>query len=57
MKQFRCGDLIPGCAATFAGTADEILAAVGAHARADHGVPEVSAELVAQVRGHLTPAS
>ncbi len=55
MKQFRCGDLIPGCAAAFTGTTDDILAAVGTHARDAHGLAEVSPELVAQVRGAATP--
>jgi predicted small metal-binding protein len=55
MKQFRCGDLIPGCAAAFTGTTDDILAAVGTHARDAHGLAEVSPELVAQVRDAMTP--
>ena len=55
MKQFRCGDLMPGCGAVFTGTADEILAAVGAHARDGHGVTQVTPDLVAQVRGAITP--
>ena len=39
MKLFRCGDVVPGCAATFrAAEEDEILRAVGDHAVRDHGV-------------------
>jgi predicted small metal-binding protein len=53
MKMFRCGDLVPGCAATFAGTAEEILAAVARHAHHDHGVAEVTRELADAVRGSL----
>ena len=54
MKKFRCGDLVPGCAATFAGTTEEILAAVATHAHHDHGIAEVTPELAAAVRGNLT---
>jgi predicted small metal-binding protein len=53
MKKFRCGDLMPGCAVTFTGSEDEILAAVGAHAHRDHGITQVTPELVDAVRGSL----
>ena len=57
MKQFRCGDVVPKCDRSFeAVSADEILVLVEAHAKADHGVSEVSAELEAQVRRHLMTA-
>jgi predicted small metal-binding protein len=49
MKKFRCGDVVPGCTATFEGDEADILAAVAAHARADHGLTEVPAELVVKV--------
>ena len=52
MKQFSCGDVVPGCAITFRKqTDDEILAAVAEHAGADHGLLEVPPALVEQVRG------
>jgi predicted small metal-binding protein len=54
MKQFSCGDVVPGCAATFAGQDDnEILAAVAAHARHDHGLVEIPSALVGQVRSAI----
>jgi len=54
MKQFRCGDVVPGCSAEFQAVADaEILAAVAAHARTDHGMPEVPDWLAEQVRGAI----
>ena len=56
MKKFRCGDLMPGCTAQFSGTEEDILAAVGAHAHRDHGLTEVSPELVDAVRGKLVLA-
>lgn len=56
MKRFRCGDVVPGCESTFTGTEGDILAAVGAHARHDHGMAAVGPDLVAAVRAHMTAA-
>jgi predicted small metal-binding protein len=54
MKTFSCGAVVPGCTATFTAQDDDaILTQVAAHARADHGLTEVPAELVAQVRTHI----
>ena len=54
MKQFSCGSVVPGCTATFH-AADEagILMQVAAHARDDHGMATVPAELVAAVRERI----
>lgn len=56
MKQFACGDVVPGCDAEFHG-ADEaaILADVAVHAVEDHGVT-VTAELADQVRAAIRAA-
>ena len=54
MKSFSCGDVVPGCQRSF--TAEDesgILAAVAAHASADHGLATVPPELVDQVRAHI----
>ncbi|WP_432571427.1 DUF1059 domain-containing protein [Kineococcus sp. SYSU DK005] len=56
MKKFRCGDVVPGCTRAFTGSVDEILLAVAAHARADHGLAEVPEPLLAQVRGAVVDA-
>lgn len=56
VKKFRCGDVVPGCTHAFEGSLDEILVAVSAHARADHGLVDVPAELVAQVRRAVVDA-
>ncbi len=53
MKQFMCGDVVPGCAAVFRGSESEILTAVTTHASADHGLPYVPDSLLAQVREHI----
>ena len=51
MKSFQCGDVVPGCKKTFHFETEElILAAVASHARADHNLVQIPAELVAQVR-------
>lgn len=57
MKQFACGDVVPGCSRTFTGSENQILSAVAEHARADHGLTSIPDALVAQVRSHLTPAT
>ena len=54
MKQFACGDVVPGCRRTFHGTEDEILSAVASHATADHGMTVIPASLVEQVRARMT---
>jgi predicted small metal-binding protein len=57
MKSFACGAVVPGCHAEFTGADDDaILVAVAAHARADHGLADVPAELVAQVRSAIVEA-
>lgn len=54
MKQFACGAVVPGCTATFLRpTEDEILADVGAHAAAEHGMTDVPPEVVDQVRAGI----
>ena len=55
MKQFSCGSVVPGCTATFQANDDVgILTQVAAHARADHGLEEVPAEVVQAVRSNIT---
>jgi predicted small metal-binding protein len=54
MKKFRCGDVVPGCTRAFTGTEEDILIRVALHARADHGLIEMPAELVSQVRSAMT---
>ena len=57
MKQFSCGDVVPGCQHHFRGPDEaSILAQVADHARADHGLQEVPAELVDRVRAYILAA-
>ena len=54
LKSFSCGDVVPGCTRSFtAGDDAEILALVGVHATADHGLAEVTPDLVAAVRSKI----
>jgi predicted small metal-binding protein len=53
MKRFRCGDVVPGCDAEFTGSDQDILAAVGAHAHADHQISQVGPDLVEAVRSAM----
>jgi predicted small metal-binding protein len=49
-----CGDVMPGCAATFdADTQDELLALVGPHAAEVHGVTEITPEVLEAVSGAI----
>jgi len=57
MKEFACGDVVPGCSATFLGPDDgSILEQVGRHAGRDHGLAEVGPDLVAAVREKIRAA-
>ncbi len=56
MKQFACGDVIPGCTRTFRGDEDQVLAEVADHARVDHGLLTIPDTLVVRVRGLMVPA-
>ncbi|MEO5899329.1 MAG: DUF1059 domain-containing protein [Ilumatobacteraceae bacterium] len=58
MKAFACGDVVPGCRATWLCTSeDELLAAVAAHARDDHGLTELPTALLEQVRSRILTSS
>ena len=53
-KHIACGDVVAGCQFTAqAGTEEELLAAVKAHAAEDHGVKEVTPELAAKVKAAI----
>jgi predicted small metal-binding protein len=57
MKRFACGDVVPGCDATFVcDTEDEILVQVARHAAEVHGMTEVPEAVVVQVRERIAAA-
>lgn len=52
--QLACGDVMPGCAQTFStDSQDELLGQVGQHAAADHGITEITPEVLAAVTGKI----
>ncbi len=58
MKEFSCGDVVPGCGMHFAGDSDEdILSQVAAHAAADHGITSPGADLVDAVLSKIRLAA
>jgi predicted small metal-binding protein len=58
MKEFSCGDVVPGCPASFrAATEDALLELVAQHAREDHGLTELAPELIADVKRRIRTVS
>ena len=54
MKQFACGDVVPGCDAQWVcSSEDEILAQVAVHARDGHGLTDIPDSLVDAVRASI----
>lgn len=54
MKEFSCGDVVPGCREDFAAESDEeVPTHVGEHARRDHGSTDVPKDLVDEVRRNI----
>lgn len=52
--KLACGDVMPGCAATFESSAKEsLLANVATHAAADHGITEITPEIFALVESRI----
>ena len=55
MKEFRCGDVVPGCPTLIEGESEqEILEQVAVHARDAHAMDEVPPEVVDVVRSKIT---
>lgn len=49
-----CGDVMPGCAATFeADSEKDLLAQVGPHAAEAHGIKEITPEVLEAVKGAI----
>ena len=54
MKSFRCGDIVPGCGASFRATSDEeLFGMIRDHARDEHGMDPVPAPVLEQVRARV----
>jgi predicted small metal-binding protein len=58
MKEFSCGELVPGCEAAFQGESeDDVLQQVVAHARDEHGLDEVPPEVLDDIRAGISERS
>ena len=54
MKEFRCGEVVPGCETTVqAESEDEVLREVAVHAREAHGMPEVPPDVAHTIRAAI----
>ena len=54
MKEFNCGELVPGCDTVIQGESDEeILEKTAVHAREEHGLDEVPPEVQDTVRASI----
>jgi predicted small metal-binding protein len=57
MRQFVCGEIVPGCETRIEGESDdEVLAKVAVHAREAHGMDEVPQEVADDVRSKIRDA-
>ena len=55
MKQFKCGDVVPGCQwVTRNEDESQLLAEISSHARDAHGMDEVPPEVVDQIHAVIT---
>jgi predicted small metal-binding protein len=53
-KHIACGDIVHGCKATFdAPNEEELMKEVAAHAADEHGVKEVTPELLSTVKAAI----
>jgi predicted small metal-binding protein len=55
MKQFTCGDVVPGCQwVTRNDDENELMRDIGSHARDEHGMDEVPPEVADQIQKVIT---
>ena len=55
MKQFKCGDVVPGCEWVTRSEDETVLfEEITSHAREAHGMDEVPPEVVAAIQGVIT---
>ena len=55
MKQFNCGDVVPGCqCVTRARGRGHLFEEIHTHAREEHGMDEVPPEVVSAIQGAIT---
>ena len=55
MKQFKCGDVVPGCQwVTRSDDDEELFEEIHSHARAAHGMDEVPPEVLDAIQDVIT---
>jgi predicted small metal-binding protein len=55
MKQFKCGDVVPGCQwVTQREDEQQLLTEIQEHARDEHGMDEVPPQVADQIRSVIT---
>ena len=55
--RLSCGDAVPGCSARFEDESrDRILEMVAAHARDDHGVADITPQMLEAIGANIVPA-
>jgi predicted small metal-binding protein len=55
--KLSCGDAVPGCSARFEDESrDRILEQVTVHAREDHGVTDMTPEMLTAIGANIVPA-
>jgi predicted small metal-binding protein len=55
MKQFKCGDVVPGCQwVTRSDDEQHLFEEIQTHARDEHGMDEVPPEVADQIRNVIT---
>ncbi|WP_235929091.1 DUF1059 domain-containing protein [Marisediminicola senii] len=58
VKSFACGDVVPGCEATWVcSTEDEMLALVASHANTVHGIETLTGDLNRQIADRIVAVS
>ena len=58
MKSFACGDVVPGCTASWvSSTDDEILVLVARHASKVHSLDAISPEMVQSITDRIVVVS
>lgn len=57
MFKLACGDVMPGCAAKFENTErQQLMGAVAAHARAAHGIHDITPDVRAAIEQRIVVA-
>lgn len=52
--KLACGDVMPGCVARFESTdRDQLMAQVGAHAAAEHGITTITPDVLEAVQSRI----